>query len=95
MKPSVENTSTLSATSIKLKSSVTVTTSAKNGSGGYTYAVLYKKASSEKWTTVQDFKSSTSVKITPLAATTYDICVKAKDSIGTVSKKYFTLKVTA
>ena len=95
VKPSVENTSTLSATSIKLKSSVTVTTSAKNGSGGYTYAVLYKKASSEKWTTVQDFKSSTSVKITPLAATTYDICVKAKDSIGTVSKKYFTLKVTA
>ena len=95
VKPSIENTSSLSAASIKLKSSVTVNTTAKNGSGGYTFAVLYKKASSEKWTTVQDFKSSSSVKVTPLAATNYDICVKAKDSIGTVSKKYFTLKVTA
>ena len=95
VKPSVENTSSLSATSIKLKNSVTVNTTAKNGSGGYTFAVLYKKVANEKWTTVQDFKSSSSVKITPLSATNYDICVKAKDSIGTIAKKYFTLKVTA
>ena len=95
VKPSVENTSSLSATSIKLKNSVTVNTTAKNGSGGYTFAVLYKKVANEKWTTVQDFKSSSGVKITPLSATNYDICVKAKDSIGTIAKKYFTLKVTA
>ena len=95
VKPSIENTSTVSATSIKLKSSVTVTTSAKNGSGGYSYAVLYKKLSAEKWTVVQDFKSSSKVIVTPVTATTYDICVKAKDSTGTVSKKYFTVKVTA
>ncbi len=94
VKPSVENTSTISATSIKLKSSVTVTASAKNGSGGYTYAVLYKKASSSTWSTVQDFKANTSIKITPATATKYDVCVKAKDSIGTVSKKYFTVTVT-
>ena len=94
VKPSVENTSTISATSIKLKSSVTVKASAKNGSGGYTYAVFYKKASSSTWTTVQDFKTNTSVKITPPAAVKYDVCVKAKDSIGTVSKKYFTVTVT-
>ncbi len=94
VKPSISNTSTISATSIKLKSSVTVTASAKNGSGGYTYAVLYKKASSSAWSTVQDFKANTSVKITPAAAVKYDVCVKAKDSIGTVSKKYFTVTVT-
>ncbi len=95
VKPAVENTSTISATSIKLKSSVTVTCSAKNGSGGYTYSVLYKQKSSSNWATAQDFKTNTSVKITPSAAAEYDVCVKAKDSIGGIAKKYFTVKVTA
>ena len=95
VKPAVENTSTISATSIKLKSSVTVTASAKNGSGGYTYAVLYKQKSSNNWATAQDFKANASIKITPANAADYDICVKAKDSIGGISKKYFTVKVTA
>ena len=95
VKPAVENTSTISATSIKLKSSVTVTCSAKNGSGGYTYAVLYKKKSASNWATAQDFKTNTTVKITPSAAAEYEVCVKVKDSIGGMSKKYFTVKVTA
>ena len=95
VKPAVENTSAISATSIKLKSSVTVTCSAKNGSGGYTYAVLYKQKSSNNWATAQDFKTNTSVKFTPSAAAEYDVCVKVKDSIGGISKKYFTVKVTA
>lgn len=95
VKPAVENTSTISATSIKLKSSVTVMCSARNGSGGYTYSVLYKQKSSNNWTTAQDFKTNTNVKITPAAAAEYDVCVKAKDSIGGISKKYFTVKVTA
>ena len=88
------NTSKLSATSIKLGSTVTVTASSTGGNGSIVYGVYYKKASKDTWTTVQSYGSNKSVSIKPGAAVTYDICVKAKDSTGKIEKKYFTLKVS-
>ncbi len=89
------NSSTLSATSIELGKSVTVTAKASGGTTPYKYAVYYKKTTDSSWTTKQDFTTNAKVSITPAAATTYDVCVKVKDASGTVAKKYFTVKVTA
>lgn len=89
-----ENTSVLSAETVRLGDSVTVYCSGKGGSGNYQYSVLYKKASTEKWTVKQNFSSNSTVTVKPGAKTTYNICVKVKDSLGNIAKKYFTLTVT-
>ena len=88
------NTSTISATTISLGNTVTLTGKATGGTAPYTYAMLYKKKSDTKWTTKQDFSSNTTVSIKPANAVEYDVCVKVKDSKGTVEKKFFTLTVT-
>ena len=95
VKVPLTNNSTLSATSITLGKTVTVKASATGGSGYYNYAVFYKKASSSSWTTVQSYKAENSITIKPQAVTTYDVCVKVKDSNNTEVKKYFTVNVAA
>ena len=70
---------------------VAVNASAAGGEGGYTYAVFYKRASDTKWTTKQDFAENATVSIKPTKAVNYDVCVKVKDTSGTIVKKYFTL----
>ena len=90
----LQNTSKLSATSTTLGSSITAKGSATGGTAPYKYAYLYKQSSQEKWTTAKDYSTSTSVVITPAKATTYEVCIKVKDSTGTEVKKYLTLKVT-
>ena len=87
------NTSKISATAIDIGQTVNITASAKGGTAPFTYSVLYKKTSESKWTKKQDFTSNTAVSIKPSAVTTYDICVKVKDSQGTIEKQYFTLTV--
>ena len=87
------NTSVISADTIALGSTVTVSASAAGGQGGYTYSVLYKKHKLAKWTVKQDYSTNTKVKIKPGAVTDYDVCVKAKDSRGIIAKSYFTVKV--
>ena len=89
----LSNTSTLSATSIDIGNTVTVKASAKGGVAPFKYAVLYKKTSESKWTNKQDFSANQTVSVKPSSATTYDVCVKVKDSKGTIEKKYFTLTV--
>ncbi len=89
------NNSTISATSIALGKSLTLKGAATGGTSPYTYAVFYKKASSDTWTTVQSYASSITKTITPLNATTYTVRVKVKDSAGTIANKDFTVKVTA
>lgn len=93
-KQALANTSTVSANSIKLGDSVTVKATATGGSGKYTYAVYYKKTTDTKWVTKSNFTSTTSFSIKPSMAAQYQICVKAKDSDGTVEKVYLTVDVT-
>ena len=62
--------------------------------GDYQYAVLYKKKSETKWTTRQGYKANDEIIVRPYTNTDYDICIKVKDEDGTISKKYFTVKVT-
>ena len=90
----MKNNSTLSKTQITLGDTITVNGKATGGTGKYTYAVYYKKTSDSQWSTAQAYKTNATVSIKPANATTYDICVKGKDSNGTEVKKYFTVKVT-
>lgn len=83
----------LSKSQINLNGSVTVSASASGGSKKYTYAFYYKRSSASTWAKKADFGTASSVSIKPLAATSYDICVKVKDSAGSVNVKYLTLKV--
>ena len=84
----------VSAESVTLGSTVKITASAKGGSGEYSYAVLYKQKAQTKWTTKQDFSVNNTISVKPAKATDYDICVKVKDTNGTIVKKYFTVNVT-
>ena len=88
-----KNTSTLSATEIKLGNTVKVSCSATGSTGYYQYAVYYKKTSDTKWTTKQSYSSNNTVTIKPAKATTYDVCVKVKDNQNNEVKKYFTVTV--
>lgn len=91
----VKNTSSLSSTTIALGESSAVTAAASGGSGGFTYSVIYKKTTDSKWTTKQYYKTNTTVTLAPTEAADYSVCVKAKDSRGTMVKKTFTLHVVA
>jgi len=91
-----ENTSTVSSDTIKKGQTVTVNCSADGVEAeDVSYAVYYKKTTDKKWVTKQDYDSNTEVTIKPAKAADYTICVKAKTSDGTISKKYFTVKVEA
>ncbi len=90
----VTNESVLSAETIQLGSGVTVKAAAAGGTGTYTYAVFFKKTAASTWTTKQGFNTNATVEITPTETGSYDLCVKVKDSSGTVVKKYFIVTVT-
>ena len=94
VKETFENTSTVSAETIKKGEKVTVDCSANYDN--VEFAVFYKKKTDTKWTKKQDYSDNTEVVIKPTAVTDYEICVKAKNlDDGTITKKYFDLTVTA
>ena len=90
----LKNDSTVSAASVELGKTVTVTAKASGGTGAYTYAAYYKKSSSSSWTTIRDYGETSVMKIKPAAAVSYDIRVKVKDSSGKIVSKDFKLNVT-
>jgi len=89
------NVSAVSTSKIALGSSVTVNAAAFGGSGDYSYAVYYKKAASNTWTTVKSYGKTATASVKPAAVGSYDVCVKVKDTNGTVAKQYFTVKVVS
>lgn len=90
----LENTSTLSASSLLLTESVTINCSAVNGFGDYQYAVYCKQAVSDTWVAKQKYGANSTVVFTPAHTGQYEICVKVMDSRGVIVKKYFTLEVS-
>lgn len=95
VKDPLVNTSTVSAESVVKGKTVTVTASAKGGKPEYLYSIFYKKSTDSKWTTVQSLKATTTADITLTEVAAYDICVHAKDTEGTLEKKFFTVNATA
>lgn len=91
----LKNTSTISATSIKKGTTLTITGKATGGTTPYQYSAYYKKASSTDYTKICAYSTTAKMTVKPASATTYDIRVKVKDAKGTVATKDFTVKVTA
>ena len=90
----LKNTSSLSATTVKKGSKVTAKCSATGGTAPYTYAVYVKKTTDTNWTLKQNFKTNASVVFTTAKVADYKVCIKVKDSSGTIVKKYIDLKST-
>ncbi len=93
-KTELVNDSTVSATSITLGNSVTISGKASGGTAPYTYSYYYKKSTDTNWVTKSENTTNTSVSFKPGAATNYDIKVTVRDSEGTTKDAAFTLKVT-
>ena len=91
----LKSTSVVSPQKIALGQSTKVSLSSTGGKGEVTYAVYYKKIQDTKWSCVQSFSKNTTLSITPSYATAYEVCVKVKDSTGTIVKTYSPLNVTA
>ncbi len=84
----------ISAEKIKLGEKLTVNVAGTNGSGSYHYAVFYKKSTSEKYSTVQNFAKNSVITVEPKGATVYDIIVKVKDvKTGFITSERFELTV--
>lgn len=90
----LKNNSTVSSASITKGQTIILQASASGGAGGYTYAYYYKKSGDTSWKTAKNYSTTDSVKLTPATATTYNLCIKVKDSDGTVVKKYINVKVS-
>ena len=90
----LKNLSEISAQKLVKGKNVTVTCSGSGGTAPYTYAVYYKQRSQTSWTCAQSYSSKTVVRISPKAATVYQIRVKLKDASGKIVNKDFTLTVT-
>ena len=87
------NTSSISASDIILGDTIEIKGSADSGNAPYTYAYYYKRTYSTSWTQIKGFGIDSKVSVQPLAATTYDLCVKIKDAKGRLEKKYFKFEV--
>ena len=87
------NTSSLSASSIKLGSTVNIQCAARDHKNDVTYKVLYRLKDKNYWTRLQDFSAETTVSFKPKAAVKYVIRVIAKDSTGRVVAKDMNLDV--
>ena len=90
----LENHSCVIKDSIILGESVNLMGVADEGSGSYQYAYYYKKTSVTNWTTLKGFSNSASMDFKPTVIGDYDLCIKVKDTSGTVEKSYFKLNVT-
>lgn len=84
----------LSKTAITKGESVTIY-GTKGAHTGRKFAYYYKKASSESWSTIKSFSLTTSVTLTPAAATAYTVRVDMKDGSGQLLRQTFTLLVRA
>lgn len=91
--PAFVNTSTVKKSVILKGDSVTLSGSAKGGSGEYKFAYYYKRTTQDTWTTASAYTDATSAEITPMAAVDYDVRIRAKDSLGHVEDKLFTVSV--
>lgn len=66
------------------------------GTGEYSYALMYKKSTSNTWTKIgKKYGTASTGSFTPKSAVKYDIMINIKDSTGKVKSKTFTVDVKA
>lgn len=91
--PAVQNTSTISTTSINAGDTITVKASATGGNGSYQYSAAYRDVNASTWTTVQLLGGNSNINFTIPASGKYEVSVQAADSDGKKEYKYFTVTV--
>ena len=91
----LQNDSSVSFTQLGVKKNLKMYGAASGGSGDYTYAYLYKKQDDTKWSVKKNFSDTKEVTIAPQTVTTYNLCIKVKDSTGTIVKKFIDVKVNS
>ena len=92
----LENNSVISADTVVKGAKVTLTAKAAGGTAPYTYALMYKKASSSTWLKIGEKYTTVSTgSFKPGSAVPYDIMINVKDSTGKIKSKTFKLNVTA
>ncbi len=90
----LENLSTVSSLTVEIGDKVQLNAKAEGGSGGYTYALLYKKHTSSSWISIgTKYGTVTKGTFTPGAPVQYDVMINVKDSAGTVKSKKFIVNV--
>ncbi len=92
--PTLQANSSVSAKSIKLGGTVTLKIQGEYGKTPYQYAYYYRLTSSDKWTTLKSYSSTSSVAFKPTKAGKYEIAVKVMDANGKVAKNYYDLTVS-
>ena len=89
------NKSTSDYTKVGINNTVTFKGNASGGTAPYKYAFYYKRSTNTVWNTLgTEFGSSTTAKLTPTAAATYNVRIVVKDSKGAVSNRGFTITTT-
>ncbi len=91
--PTLPTKNDINVTGVVLGESLKVKCAATGGTGNYEYAVLYRKITSAKWSTLQDFSANNIVNVKPATVGKYVICVKTRDGSGILQKKYFVINV--
>ena len=91
----LKDQSALESDTISLGNNATVILDAKGGTGTYRYSVLYKKATSSKWSYAAKNTTDTSASFKPAAGGKYDVRVIAKDTNGNVAKTKLVLNVNS
>ena len=92
--PKLVNESKISASSIAVNTSVTLTGAASGGLAPYTYSFSYQSDVRPEWTVMHSYSSTQKLTCTMQAAGKYTILIKVKDSSGAVSSKTFSLTVS-
>lgn len=89
----LQNKSDVETACITLTQPIVMKGVATSGTAPYTYAYFYKRSSSTSWTKKKGYSSTTSVRFTPKSTGVYNLCIKVKDSKGTVVKKFIDVTV--
>ena len=92
----LQNTTTISSTSVGACDPVTLTGAATGGAGSYKYSFYFKKSTDTDFILLGEAYGSTkSATFYPPVAGTYNVIVRVKDAKAKVSKKGFTVKAGA
>lgn len=89
------NKSTISATSLTVGNSVTITGAGSGGTTPYQYAYYYKKSTEDSYTKGRALSTTAKMTFKPAKAGTYNIKVYVKDAKGTTASKSFTVTAKA
>ena len=91
---SFRNTSRLSAYKTASDEKINVICSSEGGAGEIVYGIFCKKINETKWTVKQKYSDITDAALSFDKTGVYNVCVIAKDTDGTVVKRYFRVSVS-